>query len=59
MTGVGVCGIFIPDRVQASPSGVYLPVYVDVQKWEVTFSFHFHGELYIVVDPIEVFQEIH
>ena len=21
MTGVGVCGIFIPDRVQASPSG--------------------------------------
>jgi len=21
MTGVGVCGIFIPDRVQSSPSG--------------------------------------
>ena len=21
MTGVGVCGIFIPDRIQASPSG--------------------------------------
>ena len=36
-----------------SKRAVYLPVYVDVQKWEVT-CFYFHGEFYIV-DPNEVF----
>ena len=38
-----------------SQRAVYLPVYIDVQEGEVTFSFSFHGELYTVVDPIEVY----
>ena len=34
------------------PKGaVHLSVYVDVQKWEVTCFFCFHGELYFVVNP--------
>jgi len=37
------------------PKGaVHLPVYVDVQKWELTCFFYFHVELYFVVNPIEV-----
>jgi len=39
---------FVPKRA------VHLPVYVDIQKWEVTCFFYFHGELYFVVNPIEV-----
>ena len=38
---------------------VYLPVYVDLQKWEVNRFFYKHGELYFVVNPIEVVYEIH
>ena len=37
-----------------SKGAVHLPVYVNIQKWEVTFFFCFHGELYIVVNPIEM-----
>jgi len=35
------------------PEGaVRLPVYVNIQKWEVTFIFYFHSELYVDVDSI-------
>jgi len=37
----------------------YIRVYVNIQKWEVTCFFFFHGELYFVVNPIEVVLEIH
>jgi len=45
-------GGFLIDFV--SEGAIHLPVYVYIQKWEMTFIFYFHGELYIVVDPIEV-----
>ena len=32
-----------------SEGAVRLPVYVDIQKWEVSFIFYFHGELYVIV----------
>ena len=42
-----------------SKETVHLPVYVDIHKWEVTCLYYFHGELYFVVNPIEVVSEIH
>ena len=36
--------------VHFMPKGaVRLPVYVDIQEWQVAFFFYFHGEFYIVV----------
>ena len=37
-----------------SKGAVHLPVYVYIQKWEVICFFCFRGELYFVVNPIEV-----
>jgi hypothetical protein len=50
-----MCG-FPVDLV--SEGAIPLPVYIDIQKWQVTFFFIFHGELYIVVDTIKVVQEV-
>ena len=36
-----------------------LPVYVYIQKGDVTFCFCFHSELYVLVYAIQVFQEFH
>ena len=33
-----------------SEGAIRLPVYVNIQKWEVSFIFYFHSELYVVVD---------
>ena len=27
-------------------------VYVNIQKWELSFIFYFHSELYVVLHPI-------
>jgi len=35
-----------------SKGAVRLPVYVNIQKWEMSFIFYFHSELYVVVDSI-------
>jgi len=35
MTGVGICGIFIPGRIQASPSGANLKVSNRLGGWVV------------------------
>ena len=37
-----------------SNGAVHLPVCVDIQKWKVTCFFYFHGELYFVVNHVEV-----
>ena len=37
-----------------SEGAIHLPIYVDIQKREVTFFFYFHCELYIVMDTIQV-----
>jgi hypothetical protein len=41
-----------------SEEAVPLPVYINIQKWQVTFFFSFHGKLYIIVDAIQVVQEV-
>jgi len=33
---------------------VHLPVYVNIQKWDVTWFFYYHGQLYFVAKPGEV-----
>jgi len=35
-----------------SEGAAHLPVYVYIQKWEVSFILYFHSELYVVVDSI-------
>jgi len=54
LDGDGIFGVggFPIDFV--SKGAVHLPVYVNTQKWEVTTSFYFYSELYVVVNPIEV-----
>ena len=37
-----------------SKGAVHPPIYVNIQKWEVASFFYFHGELYIIVNPIQV-----
>ena len=50
MGGFSVCLV--------SEGAVRLPVYVDIQKWEVSFIFYFHGELYVVVHSIQVVKKV-
>jgi len=41
-----------------SEGAVRHPVYVDIQKWEVSFIFYFHGELYVFVHTIQVVKKV-
>ena len=50
MGGFSVCLV--------SEGAVRLPVYVDIQKWVVSFIFYFHGELYVVVLSIQVVKKV-
>ena len=41
-----------------SEGAVRLPVYVNIQKWEVSFIFYFHSELYVRRNPAVENQEL-
>ena len=50
---VGVGGFSV---YSVSEGAVHSPVYVNIQKWEVSI-FCFHGELYVVVNSIKMVEK--
>jgi len=40
-----------------SEGAILLSVYVNIQKGEMSFIFYFHGELYVVVDSIQMVEK--